>query len=134
MTDQAVLVVHRVLSALHLDDAAALVRHLHRDVTYDTGRELLSGRDAVAAALTAPRYEHLEAKIIPGRVEGHGDRLTAQTSIVLRWRGSSEPADVSRRTHAIEIRDDLIARLTLLPAHSPPAASPASDRRSKSSG
>lgn len=121
MTDPGALLVHRVLSALHLGDAAALARRLHPDVTYDTGRKLLSGRDAVAAALIAPRYEHLEAEIVPGRVEGHGDRLTAQTSIVLRWRGSGEPADVSHQAHAIEIRDGLIARLELL---TPPVAVP----------
>lgn len=132
MTDQAALVVHRALSALHLNDMDELVRHLHRDVTYDTGRKLLSGREAVAAALTAPRYEHLEAEIIPGRVERHGDRLTARTSIVLRWRGSTEPAAVSQRSHAIEIRDGLIARLELLASPGSPPAS--SERRSKSSG
>lgn len=83
-------------------------------MTYDTRRELISGREAVASALAAPRYEHLEAEIVPGRIEDHGDRLVAQTLTVLRWRGTSEAADVSPQKLAIDVRDGLITRLELL--------------------
>lgn len=123
MSDRATLVVHRALTALHRDDTAELARQLHPDVSYDSGGELISGRDAVVCAISAPRFAHLEAEIVPGRIEEEGDRFVAQTLTVLRWRASSEPADISAQTFAIQVRDGLIARLELL---APPASPPAS--------
>ena len=59
----------------------------------------------VGSALPRHSTNASAVEVIPGRIEGSGDRLVAQTSKVLRWRGSSEPADVSLQTHAIQIRD-----------------------------
>lgn len=123
MSDQPpALVVHQALLALHRDDRDALALHLHPDVIYDSGHELISGRDAVASSLAAPRFEHLEAEIVPGRIEDQGARLIARTLTTLRWRGSSEPADISSQALAIQVRDGLITRVELL---GPPASSPA---------
>lgn len=127
MTDAAALVVHRALTALHLGDTAELARHLHADVIYDTGRELINGRDAVARSITAPTFEHLYAEMIPGRVDDEGDRLIAQTLTILRWRGSQEPVDVRAQTFEIHMLDGLIARLQLMPAADPDADSPDAD-------
>ena len=113
------LVVHQALLALHRHDMEELALRLHPDVIYDSGRELIAGRDAVASSLAAPRFEHLEAEIVPGRIEDHGDRLIAHTLTILHWRGSSEPADISPQALAIQVDDDLIARLELLAPPSP---------------
>lgn len=129
MTDSAALVVHRALTALHLGDIAELGRHLHDDVIYDTGRELINGRDAVARSITPPSFEHLDAEMVPGRVDDEGDRLIARTLTVLRWRGSQEPVDVRAQTFEIHMLDGLIARLQLMPAADPGADSPDAGRR-----
>lgn len=111
MSDHATLVVHRALTALHAGDIEQLTRQLDSEVIYDSGHELVSGAAAVAAAIAAPRFEHLAAKIIPGSVEHEGDRLIAHIDTVVRWRGSDEPADITRHTLAFDVRDGLIVRL-----------------------
>ncbi len=115
MTERSLVIVQRALMALHLGDRAQIARHLHADIVYDTGDELIEGRDAVVAALSPPRYRHLEAEIVPGRIEHAGDHIIAHTITVLRWRGSGEDADITPQTLAIHSRDDLIARVELLP-------------------
>ncbi|MDP8908658.1 MAG: nuclear transport factor 2 family protein [Chloroflexota bacterium] len=117
MTVPPALLVHRALQALHNSDPAQLKRHLHADVVYDTGHELISGRDAVVDSIIAPHLEHLELEIIPGRVDNHGDHLTVQTSTTMRWKHSREVADINPQTLAIHLREGLIARLEI---RSPP--------------
>ena len=113
MTVPPALLVHRALQALHNSDPAQLKRHLHADVVYDTGHELISGRDAVVDSIIAPHFEHLEVEIIPGRVDNHGDHLTVQTSTTMRWKHSREVADINPQTLAIHVREGLIARLEI---------------------
>ena len=118
MVKRSLVTVQRMLTALHLGDSAQIACHLHADIVYDTDDERITGRDVVVAALSAPRYEQLEAQIVPGRVEQVGRHFIAHTITILRWRGSSEDVDVSHRRLAIYMRDDLIARIELLPTTS----------------
>ena len=113
MTPRPALVVHRALQALHNNDAAQLAWHLHRDVVYDNGHELIRGRDAVVASIIAPHFEHLRIEIVPGRVDDQGDRLIVETSTIVRWKDSREVADISPQILAIHMREGLIARLEL---------------------
>ena len=115
MAERALVVVHRALTALHLGDSAQLARHLHADVIYDRDNELVKGRDAVVEALTASPYQHLETRIFPGRVEQTDTHFIAHTTTILRWRASSEDADISTQLLAIHMQDDLIARIELMP-------------------
>ena len=121
VTELSALVVHRALNAMHRGDRAQLARQLHADVVYDTGRELISGRELVAASMSAPEFKQLRAEIVPGRVEDRGDHLTAQLLTILRWRGSDEPVDLQSQMLAIHVHEGLITRVESLPV-------PASER------
>lgn len=122
MTVRPLLVVHRALHALHERDAAQLARHLHPDVVYDTGHELISGRDAVLGSIIAPHLEHLGVEIVPGRVDDHGDHLTVQTRTIVRWKDSREVADIDPQTLAFHMREGLIARIERRASPAGPAA------------
>lgn len=113
MTPRPALVVHRALQALHNDDAAQLACHLHRDVVYDTGHELIRGRDAVVGSIIAPHFAHLRIEIVPGRVDDQGDHLMVKTSTIVRWKDSREVADINLQTLAIHLRDGLITRVEI---------------------
>lgn len=112
MTNQAAVVIHRALIAMHGGQTARLAAQLHPEVVYDTGQVRISGRDAVAAAITAPQFENLTAEFVPGSVESYGDYFIAHTVTVLRWREGGERADAIPTAFAIYVHNGLITRVT----------------------
>jgi hypothetical protein len=128
-------VVHRAMTALAARDTERLTQQLDLDVVLITPRRQTAGREAVAAQLTAQPYRHLETRIIPGRIANLRDRLLAQHTTVMSWRGMTDPLQVSQQTFEILLRDGLISRLELvkdLPdppaaASIPPSSGPSGD-------
>lgn len=52
-------------------------------------------------------------EVIPGRVDDHGDHLLVETRTIVRWKGSSEVADINPQKLAFHVREGLIARVEI---------------------